>query len=514
MAHMPRPRSEWPIIAAVLATLALVGTGAGCNTGHSGSLRSSEPTEHPPEAASSTPKIQYLGFQVMTFTPALDGHPEAMTMAGKAMIEQQVKEIVTTIGERGDHVHRQLGFFIGPLTFDMKDEELRTMIDDAFSVAKLNDVAVGFHIDDSMFWNNRKDLWSDKDNVEWSDWNGTIVPHRIIEWAGDGAPILAPPMCYNSAAITAETTRLARDVIGAEIKKNVDHLNALGKAHLFMGVIAGWETRMQDDTHDPAVYYGYCALRHLGYSAANPPPDFDRALQEVVSGWIVLWDKGLEEAGIPGDRIYTHIAFPGHPPSWIPNALRDFYKDSDPDVTAFNAHSNPGFSVYGPDHFPSLHKILAAHRVPSWGVSEGTAVSLPDAFRGGTSSVSFMEEYLAGVFNHGGAYVSLFGWSTRGGDSFAKATTGAPAIRAYQKFLRGEVLTESSPRSVNRISSEDLHDKLQKIQRDVPAWLQAHPDIRSQLAPLIQELDGDLRANHLKEADQTADTILKMIGTK
>lgn len=230
--------------------------------------------------------VQYLGFQVMTFTPALAGHPETMTLAGKAVIERQVEEIVTAIGERGDRVHRQLGFFVGPLTFDMKDEELRDMIDDAFAVAEAKDVAVGFHIDDSMFWNDREDLWSDGDNVEWSDWEGTTVPHRII------------------------------------------------------------------------------------------------------------------------------------------------------------------------------------------------------------------------------------GWNDASGASFAKATAGPAAIRAYRKFLRGEALAEPSPGSAEPISGDDLHDRVERIQREVPTWVRDHPDLRLKLVPLIQELDGRLRANDPGAASRTADAILELIGAR
>ena len=132
-----------------------------------------------------------------------------------------------------------------------------------------------------MFWYNRADLWSDRNNVEWSDWNGTVVPHRIIGWVLDGRPVLAPPMCYNSPAIKAEAERLAREVIGGEIRKGLEHLYGIGKPYLFAGVIAGWETRLQDDSQ-PQVFYGYCALRNLGYSAANPPADIDAVLQGVV----------------------------------------------------------------------------------------------------------------------------------------------------------------------------------------------------------------------------------------
>src|SRR3989344_4718336 len=328
--------------------------------------------------------------------------------------------MVGVIGERGDHESTQLGFVVGPLVFDMTDVELRRAINDAFAVAIEKDVAVGFHIDDSMFWVNRKDLWSDKNNVEWSDGRGTTVKPRIIGWAAGGAPYLAPPMCYNSPAIKAEATRIGRDVIGAEIKKGIDRLNAVGKGYLFAGVITGWETRMQDDSMSPTVYYGYCALHNLGYSATKPPGNIDLALQGVVSAWIVHWNKALIDAGISKDKVFTHIAFPGKAPSISTElVLRDWYKNSDPAVTAFNDYSHPSWSVYGTEHLSALRTILAAKPDEAWGIAEGSVAELTtNAFgvggnsgtnSGGTSaSANEMESYLAGVFNHGGVYVNMF----------------------------------------------------------------------------------------------------------
>ena len=57
-----------------------------------------------------------------------------------------------------------------------------------------------------------------------------------------------------------------------------------GKERLFAGVIAGWESNLA---------YGYCSLTQLGYSAQNPPPDFDRAREQVLQRHIELWAKGI-----------------------------------------------------------------------------------------------------------------------------------------------------------------------------------------------------------------------------
>jgi hypothetical protein len=465
--------------------------------------------------------IAYLGFHTGVSTPVLAGVNHSQEIHARADIEKQVDNIASAIGYTGDHVRRQLGFWVGPVGWDLTDQQIRQLIDDAFVVAIQKDVAVGFHIEDSMFWNSRQDLWSDKNNVEWSDWQATVVAHRIIGWVADGKPILAPPMCYNSAAIKREAMHIAKDVIGAEINRHLEHLNSIGKGHLFMGVIAGWETRMQDDS-DPAVYYGYCALHNLGYSAFNVPKDTDQLLQGIIADWVTLWAKSLSNAGIPRDKIYTHIASPAKVPSNLLghfNILRNLFKDSDPNVTAFNKYSYPGFSVYGANSFSVVHRIISEHGSPRWGVSEGSSISLADAFNGHASGrIDSMESYLAKVFNHGGAYVNLFGWIAGNRDVFASAAGGSSALAAYRKFLTGQTLSEASVGTLQMQSStidvavETLPSKVAKIQSEAPAWLKAHPDRQSELDAQFRELDAYMRSNDPVNAVKTANTILNLMG--
>ena len=57
--------------------------------------------------------------------------------------------------------HTRLAVILGHFSFDHGDAEINKFIEVAFNLALETDVAVGFHIDDSMFWAKRKDLWSD-----------------------------------------------------------------------------------------------------------------------------------------------------------------------------------------------------------------------------------------------------------------------------------------------------------------------------------------------------------------
>ena len=473
-------------------------------------------------ARAATPiGTQFLLFELAPSAPAIAEHPA--NIPAKSEMEREVDDVVNSIGTRGDRQKRHLGFTIGPLMFDLSDDQLRAYIREAFQVAEEKEVAVAFHIDDSMFWNNRKDLSSVKDNVEWSDWTGTVVPHRIIGWVIDGRPVLAPPMCYNSPAITNEARRLARDVIGSEIKNNIDRLHAMGKPYLFAGVIAGWETRMQDDSH-PQVFYGYCALHNLGYGAARPPADVDLALEGVVRDWVKVWTRGLRDAGIPRDRIYTHNGTArADAPTFLRNPVRDFYKDARPSVTAFNEYSYPGFthSAASPGGFTQIYKLLAAKNNPPWGISEGSGVSQSNPFRndskGSSESGSYdplMEQFLAGAMNHGAIYVNIYGWSHED-DAFSRTATARSAIEAYRKFLQGEPLADGGAHSGRPTSADNLDDllpsKIQTIQSQAAAWMHAHPDRQMELRSLFMKLDDFLREKKEQDANEIADTILNLM---
>ncbi|MDO8517927.1 MAG: hypothetical protein Q7S26_01370 [bacterium] len=506
-------KTHWTLIAIALVGLVIIVGAVWVLKTHLFGLTGPGATSTPVGTATSTYNgIQYLLFQSGgTYGPSSTGSMQQPQLLPKAGNEKAIDKIVDAIGERGDHVKRQLGIMFGPYTFDMTDAQVRQSIDDAFAIAEEKDVAVGFHIDDSMFWAARKDLWSVKDNVEWSDWKGTIVPHRIIGWVANGAnDFLAPPMCYNSPVIIAEVKRLTTEVMGPEIVKGVAHLKSINKEYLFAGVIAGWETHIQDEGGIYYGTYGYCALHNLGYSANNPPKDFDTALAGVVNDWIVLWTKGLYDAGIPREKVYTHIAYGGEQTYGQTASSHDFNKQN-PHSTAFNDYSYPGFSIYGTGFYSGLYKLLDANGGGPWGIAEGTAVGLGNSFNASdTTSASPMEGYLAGAFNHGAIYVDVFGWGDQG-SAFDKATTGTSSIAAYQKFLRGETLIEAP---VSASSDTSPASKIKKVMADLPAWIQAHPDRKSEASALLEKLEGYIKADDLTNASKTADDILSLIGEK
>jgi hypothetical protein len=460
-------------------------------------------------------QTKYLTFQIFTGGPdptiPLASSDTLSSPPSKHVLAKFVQNIIDTIGAKGNK-NTTLGFTVGPLAFDNTDEEMRRLIRESFEIAQEKSVAIAFHIDDSMFWGKRRDLWSKRANIEWIDWSGTPNTGRKIDW---GAAMKLPPqMCVNSKEIRAEVKRLAKDVIGKEIQKGVDKLSSFGKKELFAGVIAGWETQIGKDFKTGKTL-GYCALTNQGLGANNIPEDLDLEREKTVRDFIALWAKGLSEAGIDKRKIYSHTAF-------VPKQLFDrMIKAQNPSETysqlsgfapptvSFHEAHNPGFSTYpAPGLFEQIYDELKQHGKQDWASSEGANISLGAS--GGTPGMT-METYLAKHFNHGATLVNIFAWGVGGdsvkSDKFRVATEGENAIKAYRKFLKGEDLTEGVAQASD---SSSLQTKMHKIQNDLPVWIQKTGN-QSKVAPLLQKLDGYIKNQKPQEAEKVADEILNLI---
>ena len=397
-----------------------------------------------PEGESRSSSTRYLLFQIFSGGP----NPQTglfMSESSKGHYEKIIRDIKRDINPQRSP-DRRLGFSIGPVTMDQSDQELGQLIRDVFELAEKNDMAVAIHLDSSMFWKNArgkdgKKLVDNPKNIEMKDWKGTPSDGSKISWLPN-VP-LAPQMCFNSTDIKAAVARFATEVIGREVRKGIDRLKVQGKEDLFAGVIAGWETDMAD---------GYCALRNNGYSATNPPADLEREKEKIVQAYIARWAKGLRDAGIDKNLIYTHTAH-------IPKKTYEFLKSRFPPDelrrkfnstsfkavwVAFNEYANPGFSGYPAEGlFEDFYGELAKHGNPPWAMAEGSNVMLSE---GGASKGSFMdwETYLGKLFNHGARLVNIFGgWQGESAGPFRQATESGQALAAYRKFLRGEQLKEA-----------------------------------------------------------------------
>jgi hypothetical protein len=474
-------------------------------------------------AQKMTAEPQYLVFQIFTAGPAVTTEPGKHAISKlppPGFLEGEAAKILTTVGEtgeRGDSLHR-LGIMVGPLALDYTDAQMRALIERTFAIASKYKIAVGLHIDDSKFWINRRDLWSNPANVEWLDWKGTPNTGQYLNWGEEWK--LAPQACFNSPAMLKEVRRLAAEVIGPAIAEQVAILRKSGDEALFAGVIVGWETAIGRDFKTRRDL-GYCALTNLGFSENTPPRDPDRELESVVQNWIETWSKSLADAAVPSDKIYSHIAFKPRKQFDEEGSKRQSYSQSvmyTPPAVAFGQTHRPGFSTY-PDAniFSDIYAALNGHANPPWASSEGANVEIQ-------SGPPFMipeegmEDYLARMFNHGATMTNVFGWDV--GDKatvFRRATESDEAVAAYQKFLRGARLEEKP-------LAESYHDRLstlQKLMRALPALIEKYlhlggdPQvIKSQVKVLEEDMKGGRVDAMKQQLDLIEATINSKVGSK
>jgi len=465
-------------------------------------------------------ETRYLAFQIFTYGP----NPKIASMGegvnpiarfpDRETLRDSILDIRRRVGTVGDRQTR-LAVMLGPLSFDHSDAEVARFIDLAFGLALETDVAVGFHIDDSMFWSRRKDLWSDPNNVEASDWNGTPSTGRRLDWqTGPGAkPDAAPPqMCFNSTAILREVQQRST-LLGKAIQTGVNRLQQAKRPELFVGVIAGWETMIGQDFQS-GRYLGYRALLNRGFTREQPPRDMDLEREKVVQEFIEHWAEGLAAAGVSEQKIYSQTTFLSRRSFQAGGPKEGTYSQHNhfaPPWVAFGNHHRPGFSTYPqPGLFDDIYEELAKQRQVGWASSEGTNLQLGS---GPGQSGMGMETYLAKMFNHGAALVNIFSWGI-GGDgnknmSFRVVTEGEEALQAYRKFLTGRPLIEANTEALTLL--ERLPPKIQRIRKELPAWAQKTGS-QDRARALMQKLDGYLKAKDFESAEKTADSILKMMG--
>jgi hypothetical protein len=459
----------------------------------------------PPKRTDSA-ETKYLTFQLMTGLPGYAGPPPSpgRFSLSKSQLQAFVQDVVKAIGTTGDARHK-LGFAVGPLCFDMPDQETREFIRDAFAVARENDVAVAFHIDDSMVWGHREDLLANPDNLETAGWNERPNAGRRADW-GPQPTRFPPQMCFNSPEIIAAVKDRA-GLIGKEIENERTTLKSEGKAHLFAGVMAGWETCIGRD-FDTGRPLGYRALSHRGFSATNLPKDPDLERVRVVKEFIELWANALRAGGVPREKVYCHIAFTdqGLRKADAGESYAVKVQFAVPEV-AFSDAYRPGLSTYPEGAtFKAIYAVLAKHGSPPWISAEGTNVS-PTSMPGEPT----METYLARMFNHGAVMVNLFSWGMGGeamrNNFFRRATENPEALAAYAKFLNRQPLVEAA---ATGFSSEAFQTKMRRIQAELPAWIQKSGK-QSEAAPLIQKLERLIKERQWQDADKVADALLLLM---
>ena len=191
---------------------------------------------------------RYLAFQI--FTGSLDskemrqGFPPPPESLQKTVID--LRERIGVVRTDG----RRLGFVLGPIAFDNTDEQVLELIAAGFEIALNTGVAVGFHIDDSMFWGRMEEL-NAPENLEWLDWKGTVNTGRRLDWSTKPMKI-RPQLCLNSKALRRAVSKRAA-LLGTGIAEGVRKLQAVSRDDLFLGVSRDGkhrsdETSIQENT--------------------------------------------------------------------------------------------------------------------------------------------------------------------------------------------------------------------------------------------------------------------------
>jgi hypothetical protein len=406
-------------------------------------LRCSSSHETAPACAGNT---QYLAFQLFasSSTEPTGANGTLRPLISESAIRSFFEAVHREVGASSTPC-RQPAVIIGPLAMDFASTDITTLIDQSFGLAREYQIAVGFHLDDGMFWASRQDLWKNPDNIEWTDWNGTPNTSRYVDWVSGR---LAPMMCFNAPQVKSAVHEFMSG-IATTIKRNVDLLPGSQK-NLYAGTMVGWETSLDRD-RDSQLATGYHGLTNQGYSSANPPADVDAARVQLLHDYLEWMAAPFFEAGLPENKTYSHIAFLSKEyydyaitvsPDFAKQTYSQWNNFSIPAVALGN-HYLPGISTY-PQAAPAqlFHDIYGLVGDTPWVAAESANVILSNV---PLPSGYTTESFLARHYNHGCLLVNVFAFQLRG-DPFTNAindaSEGTDALAAYKKFLRGDVLKE------------------------------------------------------------------------
>lgn len=359
--------------------------------------------------------MQHLMFQLFTAGPGFDTEGGLWRTIQRlephmTAVERRAAGIVERIGTTGSH-GRKLGIVVGPLCLDHTDGQLRDIVDAGFEIAASLDIAIGFHIDDAKFWFRRSDLWNQPENVEASDWEGTLNTGQYLNWGE--AWKLAPQACFNAQSVMQEANRVAQVIAG--------RLTCPRPGNRLAAVFAGWETAIGPD-YETGRALGYRALANLGFSRDNPPASIPEEIESIVRDWIDVWAGTLALAGVPREKIFSHV---------VPGVV--------PFETALIANGLPGFTMYNGTAAQAevLRMLAESGHAGGWAVAEGADVNIEAAlWRPGDDPDAYLNE----LFAHGASVVNIFGWGIGGlKNPFRRAAESEEAIAAYRRWLGGDV---------------------------------------------------------------------------
>ncbi len=353
----------------------------------------------------------------------------------------------------------------GPVLLMQSIAEMQDEINTAFDAAEKNDVPVYFQLDatnnvptsagytaSTKFYENPQ--WCEwvtfpKDTESWGGESYGRLPYYWFNW---GSWLHTPAFpCLESAGLrNFEVGQLQRGVLDPLVKR-YKALIAEGKGYLFAGLAVDDETQIPDyapqdnsnidlnhlpvdaltgDTMQTweAARYGYNSLYLKGYNTYSLA-----ALDTVIHDYSELLAKTANDAGIPKEKIFTHIV--GVMSVWT--SLR--MSGAPPIWAAVNKYSIPGFTL-NPVACPyNLDALVSDIRTADSTQHYFAAAEAYDI--GVDSNFTQAYNYFKSMFDHGAAFVDVLGWGYEGNPStgytqFAVShSPKSPFVKAAKKWI-------------------------------------------------------------------------------
>lgn len=402
-----------------------------------------------------------------------------------------VAELKEQFGAQPADAVRHVGFTPGLISsLNLPVETLRSRVNQALDVAEQTGMPVFFHMDDMHFWWQRKDLHSDPECVEWSDFpapgetQGPVIERYWLNW-GSFIVFPAPPPNFESPRFKEDVKQHLAEGMGKPIAERLARWKTAGKGYLFAGIAVGNETETPYDLRpllntpagaepdgqevsqgqpkevkmrrDEMVRGGFHALQMRGYTrdkvqslAAETGKTYDEVISElrheVAHDYAEFRSRILNEAGVPRERIYTH--FVSAMRSFIAKHMGGIMVDRCPDVKySVNAYSRPGYTLTRntTDLVDLSAKLKEAHSTV--GKDMGTAWAGVETYctteqPGRPQTREEYEAYLGGLFAHDMCLINVYGWNVpQTGEGSQFSVKKAPGvIEAIQNWVSGKTL--------------------------------------------------------------------------
>jgi hypothetical protein len=349
-------------------------------------------------------------------------------------------------------------------------------------------------------------------------------------------------------------------IIAEPIAQRLKDWSKQGKEYLFAGLVSGNETRIPDYRHgytsyvgnpeeaqgldvtqtphqmvrmrqDEIVPLGYHSLHDLGYdqkSIQHLAQDRGQSEDEIVLGlldkvthdYVEFQDKTLNEAGLPKERIYTHLTSTSRPPqaevtkillkNRRPGLLPGSCNLAPPMEAAVNSYSRPGFTIV---HDSVNLKDLSAQLTHARAAEEGYAWAAVESYvTTAQPGVPQTEEqygaYLGGLLSHGAKVVNVYGWNIPLAANSPYAVKSSHVIPVVKKWLGGAHLPDTWEGSSQAIS---LRAKMAQFQKAIHETASHGGNPAPIVESVSKELEPLLREGKFAEAEAVLDRAITQL---